>query len=291
MIESDDNLKKNKLDFVVVGASKCGTTTLHDILRSSNCLSLPEKKDFHFFDYDDNYSLGMDWYWNHFDLNTDCLVGEVAANYFYISESRERIIESITQEVKVIVILRDPVERAISEYFHHKRNGTLTKSLDYYLETPSAPTEMGLKYTPWHLIIERSQFRQWLELWEEKFNKSNLLVLHITDLNDLGKLERKLCDFLLVDSLSLVEQRNTNKAFKPRFNIINRLLKGDNLFKSVSRKLLPTFFFRNMIKKYIRKLNSKSSNHKPHISEATKAKLSKILKSDTLFYEKLKEKT
>ena len=81
-------------DFFVVGAQKSGTTTIHDLLKQNNQISLPEYKETHFFSRD--FSKGINWYLKQFIENEYKIRGEVDPSYMFFPNVYKNIKASIT---------------------------------------------------------------------------------------------------------------------------------------------------------------------------------------------------
>jgi hypothetical protein len=125
-------------DFIIVGAQKSGTTSLWSYLIQHPHIipSYPERV--HFFDGGlnpaiDHFTLGEEWYRAHFPLKKR-LGGhdktfEWAPLYFYNPLAPSRMAE-IIPNAKLIFLLRNPTERAISNYFHERRSGREPMPLD-----------------------------------------------------------------------------------------------------------------------------------------------------------------
>jgi hypothetical protein len=108
-------------DFVCLGAQKAGTTSLHHQLLQHPRVFLPPKKELHYFSL--SYHRSTRWYAGHFaKARPDQLVGEVTPYYLFHPHAPEWIARLLPQ-VRLIVLLRDPVERALSGYFHSLRLG------------------------------------------------------------------------------------------------------------------------------------------------------------------------
>lgn len=126
-------------DFIIGGAPKCGTTSLHFILDQHDDVSLPFD-EVHFFDADDpiahpdfmsvqndklvwwdtrpSADQNLDWYAGRFDTDTDArLIGEDSTTYL-MSEVAPARIQALVPDVRMIFMLRHPVERAYSQYWH-----------------------------------------------------------------------------------------------------------------------------------------------------------------------------
>lgn len=98
---------------------KSGTTLLAEILKQHPDIFIPQVKEAHFFDCDDNFTLGTGWYQStHFqDSDNFPYVGDITPSYLYFDYVPERIINILGPEVKFIIMLRNPVDRAYSHYW------------------------------------------------------------------------------------------------------------------------------------------------------------------------------
>ena len=101
-------------DFICIGAMRCGTTTLWNLMVDLPDVYMPDTKVLHFFDKD--YDLGLEYYSRHFQgAAPNQICGEFTPDYLPISCCPQRIKEN-NLAPKLVVILRDPVLRAWSHY-------------------------------------------------------------------------------------------------------------------------------------------------------------------------------
>ena len=113
-------------DFIIAGASKSGTSSIYYYLSRHPQVLLSHKKEIDF--YQQNYQRGIDWYLAHFPTITDradFLTGEASPNYLRFPQVAQRIKATFPQ-TKIIILLRNPADRAIS-WHYHKLNTGLTK--------------------------------------------------------------------------------------------------------------------------------------------------------------------
>src|ERR671919_2133494 len=103
--------------FLVIGAMKSGTTALINSLgKHPDVFALPS--EIHFFDR--FHDRGLDWYRERFaKARGQGAVGESTPEYMYLPHARERIVRDLPG-VQLIAILRNPVERAYSHYWHNR---------------------------------------------------------------------------------------------------------------------------------------------------------------------------
>lgn len=120
--------------FLIIGSQKAGTSWLHNALAQHPEIVVSMPKELHFFNNRETYGRGLDWYAEHF-VATDRTraIGESTPSFNTIdmaedqpNERRDLIpqrIHDAIPDVKLILILRDPIERAVSAYYHYLRKG------------------------------------------------------------------------------------------------------------------------------------------------------------------------
>ena len=111
-------------NFMCIGASKSGTTSLYDILKQHSNIFLPTFKEPHFFDISPVYEHGISWYDKTYfsGVKKEKCIGDFTPTYLFDKYAPERILSSLGKNVKFIIILRNPVDRAYSHYLHSKRD-------------------------------------------------------------------------------------------------------------------------------------------------------------------------
>lgn len=113
--------------FLIIGAQKSGTTSLYSYMRQHPQIASASTKEIHFFDggvepKPDLYARGVSWYRSHFPLRTDLRnrkTFEASPVYLFNPEAARRI-HDLIPGVRMVAVLRNPTERAISHYFHEK---------------------------------------------------------------------------------------------------------------------------------------------------------------------------
>jgi hypothetical protein len=110
-------------DFIIIGTQKGGTSSLHYYLSQHPKIRMSVEKEIHFFDL--NFNNGLEWYQRQFpkqDNNSEILFGESSPYYLFHPLVPERV-NKICPKVKLIVMLRNPVDRAYSHYMMQKKKG------------------------------------------------------------------------------------------------------------------------------------------------------------------------
>src|SRR6266700_6115485 len=104
--------------FIIVGTMKGGTTSLYDFITLHPDIERAKVKEIHYFSL--NYHKGHQWYLDHFNSGPDKITGEASPTYFDAANMSliPNLIKSFNPRVKILLIVRDPIERAISHYNH-----------------------------------------------------------------------------------------------------------------------------------------------------------------------------
>jgi len=163
-------------NFLVLGAQKGGTSSLRKILLSHPGIFLPQRKEIHFFSK--HWHLPSSWYSDHFAAApAEQCCGESTPYYLFHPQAAKRI-SKLLPEAKLIVLLRDPVERALSQVFHSQRLGLEPLPLAQALAAEPKRLETG---DPMHLqehsYISRSRYLEQLDRYEELFPANQILVI------------------------------------------------------------------------------------------------------------------
>jgi hypothetical protein len=191
-------------DFVIIGEKKCGTTYLYHLLGQHPLVEPAASKELHFFD--SHFDEGIEWYRRCFPSpkqrdNRQTITGE-ATPYMPHRLAPERMAQ-VVPEVRLIALLRNPVERAYSDYQMAVRKGRETRTFDEAMRSAAkARLPEGNHPGPgdsrhWHLhrrYLYRSLYVDQLVRWREFFDKEQLLVLKSEDFfeNPIETLQRVL---------------------------------------------------------------------------------------------------
>jgi hypothetical protein len=157
-------------NFIVIGAMKCGTTSLYQYLSQHPEIFLSHVKELDFFVEEKNWNRGLEWYKSYFPISRKA-VGECSPSYTSFplwSGSAERI-KSIIPETKLIYIVRDPIERILSHYKHVVASQKTTLSLGKEIKN-------NLCY------IARSRYYLQISQYLNFFDKDQILIVDSKDL-------------------------------------------------------------------------------------------------------------
>lgn len=150
--------------FLGLGVPRGGTTWLHALLSAHPAIVMPTKrKEVRFFDR--YYDRGLGWYEGFFDDRRDAVlaVGEISPQYLYCAACPERIVTSLP-DVKLMVILRHPLDRAYSQYGFVVQRAKFHGSFEEFLESRPRALEMGF-------------YSRYLRAYLQVFDRARLLPL------------------------------------------------------------------------------------------------------------------
>lgn len=226
-----------KLDFLIIGAMKGGTSSLAHILYNHPDIFLPSGEIFYFSD-DNNYQKGVEWYHKNFNWSKR-IIGEKTASYHHDLDSAPKI-QDYNPDIKLIWTLRNPVSRAYSHYWHVQKQGGDSRSF----ETAVSEEMSGKERNFWHLYLRRSIYANQIEHYMRYFPKSQMHFLTFEDLiGDPEKTVNGVLRFLSADVPENFEIRKEPKnqtyvSGFPKMLFAARRLFGKSLPFKVVRKIL-----------------------------------------------------
>lgn len=128
-------------NFFYIGTSKAGSTWIYNLLLHHPSIYVVPGKGLHFFD--NHYDRGLEWYLDHFKPSNDkAIVAEVSHGYLYSQLASQRIAQ-LNPDARLMVCLREPVDRAFSAYLHAVKNGYFDGSFEEALVKIPALIERG----------------------------------------------------------------------------------------------------------------------------------------------------
>ena len=134
-------------NFIIIGAMKCATSTLHDQLALQPGLLMSDPKEPNFFSNDEQYRRGLAWYTGLFAAAEDgVLCGESSTHYTKLP-TYLRAVERVHKHVpgaRLIYVVRHPVDRLVSHYIHEWTERTVPSPIDRAVRECPRLTEYGL---------------------------------------------------------------------------------------------------------------------------------------------------
>jgi hypothetical protein len=173
--------RQRRLDFIGVGVAKAGTTALHDYLKQHPEIGLGSKKEIHFFDRIENFFFPK-WFYFHYHRffnfkSGKKIYGEITPVYFYWRSAGANIYE-YNPKIKIIALLRNPVERAYSQWNMNIKVGFDKHDFEY---AALNERERSRRYLPHqhhrYSIIDRGFYSQQIREYRRLFPDEQLLFI------------------------------------------------------------------------------------------------------------------
>ncbi len=215
------------VNFVIAGTQKGGTSALDAYLRTHQDITMASfnedtsladaiRKEVHFFNDPDNFNGKVDYaiYHSRFDVGKNTVVGEATPSYMYWHVVPERI-RQYNAQMKFIILLRNPIERAYSHWNMEKTRGwdssasfrdALKKEMDLYKR---GLAEQHFVYS----FIDRGFYTEQLKRIWRLFPKEQTLVLKSDDLkHNVNTSLHQVADFLGISSFPILESKEVHSG-------------------------------------------------------------------------------
>lgn len=250
-------------EIFLVGAPKCGTTSIFNFFNQHPEIFVPNIKEPHYFSTPEvannfyNVKLVSDPA-EYVGLYASCEKGlkraDCSPSYLSYSKACSRIYE-VNPDAKILAILRDPIKRAISHYLMDVRFGVQNVDLIECLNFPDLHPMSYREYVTNGLYS--SQIQNYLDL----FPKKNVMVLIFDDLEkDTESTMRKIFEFLEVDPFVFIDYRKrANTGAQHRYNFIRNFISSEKW--QTLRHLLPKTI-RHIMRQTLLKANPRIPNQK-----------------------------
>lgn len=203
-------------DFLIIGAARCGTTSLYECLKAHPQIYLPPDKrpEPHFFLREAEYRKGIEYYCRkYFDgVGDDLIAGEASTSYIYQPWVAPRIRKHLP-DVKLIAMLRNPIDRAFSNYHVTRANGL--EDLPFGEAIRREAQRIANPESSFHAeiqpfaYIDRGRYHKQLSLYRELFPPEQIHVTIFEDfMADTAAEIRSVLGFLGVGAADVVEQNH-----------------------------------------------------------------------------------
>jgi len=202
--------------FVIVGASRAGTTTLFTLLQQNPQIFMPRKKELHFFYKDKLYIDGLAWYERQFKRSKkDQLIGEASPPYFHsgiirdvqgkhkfdLNNDSATRMHQLMPNARIIITLRNPVTRSYSQYWKnvwegHEKSETYKQAIEDELKGNRPPDQSAMCW------LYKNNYALHVQKWIDLFSKENVHIMIFEEwIKDIPNSMRKLEEFIGVDYL------------------------------------------------------------------------------------------
>ena len=225
-------------DFIIIGCQRGGTTSLYNYITSHPDVEPASWKEIHFFD--NNFYKGLDWYKDQFPDNR--ISGEASPYYIVHPHAPKRIAQS-KPDVKIIILLRNPIDRAYSHFHHEVRIDSEKLSFKEAINNEpkrlEGEVEKMLKdesyysYAHQHFTyLERGKYVDQLKNWFKYFTNDQILILQSESFFDNVQMSMKTVFEFLNLSIKL-------EIEKKIYNLGNNPLLEPHIRKQLSEYFVP----------------------------------------------------
>ena len=174
-------------NLIIIGAMKCGTTSLHFQLHRHPEIAMSRSKELNFFVESRNWKRGPAWYAARFPSGT-AIRGESSPSYSHAAKfpGVPARMHSVVPDARIVYMVRDPIERVISHWIHTVADGTERRPLAEAVADD--------------LYVDRSRYWRQISAYLEHYPPSRILVVAMEDLSrDQSSTVRTVLEFLGVD--------------------------------------------------------------------------------------------
>jgi hypothetical protein len=265
-------------NFYVIGAQKCGTTSLHEYLRCHPSIYLPEGKETKFFVDEERYKKGFSYYLDtHFSsCNGAQAVGEVDPDYIYFETGLSRMAEHLDlRRLKFIAVLRDPVKRAFSHYLMTLRRGVEPLSFEEAIDQEETRIAAGYRERMHYSYVGRGFYYRQIRRFLEYAEPSQFLFLRAEELrHDPQDCLRRVYRHLGVDET--LEPANVREEYHsarvPRSLAWLHWVQRESAAKKLIRRAIPWKETRHRLRRMLLEANE-SAAIRLEMSEASRNRL------------------
>lgn len=177
-------------DFIIIGAMKCATSTLHEQLARQPGILMSEPKEPNFFSDDGQYARGMGWYESLFAAapsEEGSLCGESSTHYAKLPtypRTIERLLAHLPRTVRFVYVMRHPVDRLVSQYIHEWTQRVIDAPIDQAIER--------------HLeLVDYGRYAMQLKPFIEAWGRERILPVFFDRLTDHPQEElERVCRFI-----------------------------------------------------------------------------------------------
>lgn len=262
-MSAGEKLRAKKLpNFLIVGAQKTGTTSLFDILNQHSQIYLPQQKEIHFFDVDESYAKGKSFYSSFFsEAGNAIAVGEASPSYLFLPNVPERIFETLGSSVKIIIVLRNPADRAFSQYKMLAAMGHEKRGLDEVLQYNLEQIRKALNFDKRTSYLDRGMYAFQIENYFRVFPKENIRVYLFEEdfLDNRKQMIYDLQAFLGVETENISTYIKAIPYSISKSEEMNKVLNTAHPLNQFFKRLIPSKKLRVFLKYHLNQINSKNA--------------------------------
>lgn len=282
-------------NFLIIGVQKAGTTSIYNYLQEHPQIFMSQVKETNFLEKDwenlppekqnKNGIVTVEKYAELFrDVKDEKAIGEASPNYLFHYESSAARIKKYVPEAKLIVVLRNPVERAYSDYLMHLRDAIGYRSLSDQIKYSSHKS----------FILQKGFYYLPLKHYFEQFGRGQIQVFFYDDLcKDPQLFMQEMYKFLEVDAKFTPNTTKKAQIAKvPKNKTVNNLLQRKNMLRNTVAKIMKTVVpleTRQKLRDRLIELNSHAKKEVP-LSKKERQQLIELYREDILNLQDLVER-
>jgi hypothetical protein len=221
-------------DFLIIGGQRCGTTFLSQCLSNHTNVIPPLWNEIHYFTL--KFRKSLNWYKAHFptrdqrhriedEQGTRVITGEKTAYYAFHPLAAQRVYDTYPN-IRLILLLRDPVERAISHYFHARNWGyeklpiqeAMERDIGFLDKEENKIINIPSYYSFCHhhqSYISRGDYCRQIAQWEQLFPQEQLLILKSDEVfANCQRAVHRVSEFLEIPRREVSKPERTNAGFR-----------------------------------------------------------------------------
>ncbi|GGA80129.1 deacetylase sulfotransferase [Neiella marina] len=211
---ASNQVTQQRVSFVVAGAQKSGTTALDQYLRRHQGLAMPDKKEVHFFDNSRLFANGEPNYRKyHAFYPSNCagrLMGDVTPAYMYLPDCMPRI-HRYNPDIKVIAVLRNPIERAYSHWNMERHRGREKLPFVQAMAEEAERIQLSRGSSRKYSYVDRGFYSQQIErIWQLFPKQQTLFLRHDELLTDPTTTVNQIYRFLAIEELPHTEKKDVH---------------------------------------------------------------------------------
>lgn len=213
--------------FFIVGAQRSGTTYLHTLLAEHPEIEMakPVRPEPKFFLVDALFNRGLDYYETFFEgKHTARIRGEKSTSYIEAEKAALRI-NHCFPNAKIIFVLRNPIERAISNYWFSVKNGLENMPMEEaFLREDRDYDSTQISVSP-YAYLERGRYLDYIHMYEKYFLRSSILIVIFERLIEEAREIQRIYDFLGASSGFIPDALGeiVNKGEKPDCKLSHKM--------------------------------------------------------------------
>jgi len=282
-------------NFIVAGAAKAGTTSLYHYLLQHNDIFLPKQKELNFFCSDsinkmskittsDKKFFNIISEYEHYskfyeDAEPYTAIGDITPQYLYCHDEAIPKIKQYCGDPKIIICLRNPVDRAYSNYTHYVREMYEDCSFEQALSLESKREADGFNIGYQYRKV--SLYSDHVKAYMDNF--SCVKIILFDDLiKEMSSVLNEICNFLEVEEYDFDFSKKYNRSGLPKNKHLQSLLTRDSNFKEVLKKLYRPFIPQKWEDYLYFKVRDINVGSKPQMKQETREMLKEYFRDDII---------